>query len=105
MQHISQGETEIEALQQVALFLPKRGGISTCLKESTAWVLHNAYKLSPLFLLLSPIRSYSITPHLIRSAPFHFWPCTLRLCIHSSIVSSASLSTSLFVSRLVVRQG
>src|SRR6218665_181288 len=26
------------------------------LKESTAWVLHNAYKLTSVFLLLSPIR-------------------------------------------------
>src|SRR6218665_856952 len=105
MQHICQGGTGTEALRQDVLFSPKRGGISTCLEESTAWVLHNAYNLSPLFLLLTPIRCLCQTPHLIRSAPFPFWPYTLRLCIHSSIFSSASLSTSLFVSRHLVRQG
>ncbi len=62
-----------------------------------------AYRSLPVALSYSlPL---SVTPHLIRSAPFPFWPYTLRLCIHSSIFSSASLSTSLSVSRLLVRQG
>src|SRR6218665_230754 len=103
MQHICQGGTGTEALRQVVLFSPKRGGISSCLKESTAWVLHNTGSSLPVALSYSlPL---SVTPHLIRSAPFPFWPYTLRLCIHSSIFSYASVSTSLSVSRLHVRQG
>src|SRR6218665_622807 len=61
MQHISQFGTGTEALRQVVLFSPKKGGISSCLKESTAWVLHNAYKLIALFLLLSPIRCLGLS--------------------------------------------
>src|SRR6218665_328618 len=107
MQHISQGGTGTGALRQVLHFSPKRGGISSCLKESTAYVLHIAYKCTPLFLLLALSYSLplSVTPHIIRSAPFPFWPYTLRLCFHYSIFSSASLSISMSVSRLLVRQG
>src|SRR6218665_2191391 len=82
MQHISQGGTRTQALRQVLHFSPKRGGISSCLKESTAYVIHIAYKFTPLFLLLALSYSLplSVPPHLICSAPFPFWPYTLRLC-------------------------
>src|SRR6218665_3297033 len=69
MQHKSRGGTEIEALQQVALFSPKRGGISACLKKSTAWVLHNTYKRRPLFLLLSPIRCLCLSLRISSAQP------------------------------------
>src|SRR6218665_3104442 len=48
-----------------------------------------------LSVALSYSLPLSVTPHLIRSAPFPFWPYrpTLRLCIHSFIFSPASLST------------
>src|SRR6218665_577335 len=66
MQHISQGGTGTEALRQVVIFSPKTGGIRSSLKESTAYmyVLHNAYKLTPLFLLLSPIRCLCLSLHI-----------------------------------------
>src|SRR6218665_420321 len=58
MQHISQGVAGTRPLLQLLHFSPKRGGISSCLKESTAYVLHIAYKFTPLFLLLA--LSYSL---------------------------------------------